>query len=367
MARPSDSRFSWRDFLAVSTADFGPTATLPMLRLRSELMHGVRAFFDARGYWEVDTPLLSADIVVDAWLEPFACAWLPEPTRWQAPTAALRYLQTSPEFAMKRLLAAGADAIYQFGKVFRNGETGRRHNPEFTMIEWYRVGDDHHAQMEVVEALVRSVCAQTRSHQSDTSPASRVDAVLAGPSFVRLTYDDAFAAATGVRPLTATMDELHQLAIGNHLISPPGLPGDDRDGWLNWLLAELIEPHLGRDVPVFLCDYPATQAALATTHRRDDGIEVAHRFELYIDGIEFCNGYHELTDATILRERIIAQSALRAAAGYRPLPQESRLLDAMETGLPESAGVALGFDRLMMFAVGANTIDEVIPFPFERA
>lgn len=338
-----------------------------MLRLRAELMRAVRAFFDARGYWEVDTPLLSAEIVVDAWLEPFACQWLPEPTHWQSTTASIRYLQTSPEFAMKRLLATGADAIYQFGKVFRNGETGRRHNPEFTMIEWYRVGDDHHAQMDVVEALVREVAAHARNQMPHSSRMARVDAVLTGPSFLRVTYDDAFAAVTGVRPLTTEVEALHQLAELKNLKPPPGLHGGDRDGWLNWLLAELIEPQLGRDGPVFLCDYPATQAALAKTHRRDDGIEVAHRFELYLDGVEFCNGYHELTDAAILRERIVAQSAIRAAAGCRPLPQESRLLEAMEAGLPESAGVALGFDRLMMFAVGADTIDDVIPFPFARA
>lgn len=353
-----------QDILVVSMSDFGPTASLSMLRMRAKLMRAVRTFFDTRGYWEVDTPLLSADIVVDAWLEPFACAWLPEATRWQSPLAEMRYLQTSPEFAMKRLLAAGAEAIYQFGKVFRNGECGRRHNPEFTMIEWYRVGDDHYAQMSLVEELVRAICMETRQQQAGSS---RVDAVLSGPSFRRLTYDDAFQTATGVRPLTAPLNELHQLATRNRLTPPPGLLGDDRDGWLNWLLAELVEPNLGRDVPAFVCDYPATQAALAKTHRREDGVEVAHRFELYIDGIEFCNGYHELTDAAILRERIMSQAAIRQAAGVRLLPQASRLLEAMEAGLPESAGVALGFDRLMMFAVGADCIDDVIPFPFARA
>jgi hypothetical protein len=139
--------------------DWSPTASLPMLKLRAMLLRTVREFFDARGYFEVDTPLLSADIVVDAWLEPFVCEWLAEPTCWSAPGTSPRYLQTSPEFAMKRLLAAGADAIYQLGKVFRNGETGGRHNPEFTMVEWYRCGDDHFAQMAVVEELVRDVFA----------------------------------------------------------------------------------------------------------------------------------------------------------------------------------------------------------------
>ncbi len=345
----------------MTRADYKPTASLAVLRWRSEMLRAARTFFDDRGYWEVDTPLLSAEIVVDAWLEPFASAWLPDAAQWRSLNPMLRYLQTSPEFAMKRLLAAGADAIYQLGKVFRNGETGRRHNPEFTMLEWYRVGDDHQSQMEVVEQFVRALLGST------PRACERARAVAAGPPFQRLSYDEAFALHLGVRPLTATDSELRAVALRERLTPPPGLADDDRDGWLNWLLAERIEPQLGRQVPVFLCDFPATQAALAKTHRRPDGIDVAHRFELYIDGIEFCNGYHELTDATILRERIAAQSALRNAAGLRPLPHDSRLLDAMEAGLPESAGVALGFDRLLMLALGTETIDDVIAFPFARA
>lgn len=341
--------------------DFGPTASLPVLRWRAEMLRAARSFFDERRYWEVDTPLLSSEIVIDAWLEPFACAWLPEATQWSSATPQLRFLQTSPEFAMKRLLAGGADAIYQLGKVFRNGETGRRHNPEFTMLEWYRVGDDHHAQMDVTENLVRSMVA------ASSMLCDRARMVLDGPPFLRLAYDDAFAAYANIRALTASLDELHAVAAKHTMISPPGLAADDRDGWLNWLLAELVEPHLGCEIPVFLCDFPATQAALAKTHRRADGVEVAHRFELYIDGVEFCNGYHELTDPAILRERMVEQSRLRSAAGLRPLPHESRLLAAMEAGLPGSAGVALGFDRLLMFLLGTDTIETVIPFPFARA
>jgi lysyl-tRNA synthetase class 2 len=167
--------------------------------------------------------------------------------------------------------------------------------------------------------------------------------------------------------LTASTHDLHSLATRHRLTPPPGLAADDRDGWLNWLLAELVEPRLGFDRPVFLWGYPATQAALAQTSRRDDGVEIAHRFELYLDGVELCNGYHELLDAAVLRERIREQAALRAVAGLRPLPATSRLLDAMDAGLPPSTGVALGFDRLMMLAVGSRTIDDVIPFPFARA
>lgn len=345
----------------MSGGDFGPTATLPVLRWRAEMLRAARSFFDDRGYWEVDTPLLSSEIVIDAWLEPFACAWLPDAAKWPSPSPQLRFLQTSPEFAMKRLLACGADAIYQLGKVFRNGETGRRHNPEFTMLEWYHVGDDHRAQMDVTESFVRAMLT------SSSMICDRARDVANGPPFLRMAYDDAFATYAGIRPLTASMSGLHAVAAKQGMTPPPGLEIDDRDGWLNWLLAELVEPHLGCDTPVFLCDFPATQAALARTHCRADGLEVAHRFELYIDGIELCNGYHELTDPEILRERMVEQSRLRAAAGLRPLPHESRLLAAMEAGLPESAGVALGFDRLLMFALGTDTIDTVIPFPFARA
>jgi lysyl-tRNA synthetase class 2 len=348
----------------MTAASFLPTASLAALQFRARAMQAVRRFFDDRGYWEVDTPLLSADIVVDAWLDPFVAHWTPDPTQWSA-ACSERYLQTSPEFAMKRLLAAGATAIYQLGKVFRNGETGRRHNPEFTMVEWYRVGDDHHAQMRVVEALVRAIW--DTGVGAGTPAAATLRDRLAGPAFAVVEYDTAFARVLGQPVLAAPIETLHEAARSRGLIPPPGLAVDDREGWLNWLLAELVEPELGRVHPEFLCDYPASQAALAKTRVRPDGIAVAERFELYIEGVELCNGYHELTDPAPLRERIVEQCALRAAAGHRPLPTESHLLEAMEHGLPESSGVALGFDRLVMQAWGTDCIDDVIPFPFARA
>ncbi len=348
----------------MTTALFRPTATLAALQFRAHALRNVRQFFDERGYWEVDTPLLSADTVVDAWLDPFVAHWTPEPSQWQHLTDA-RYLQTSPEFAMKRLLTAGAEAIYQLGKVFRNGETGRRHNPEFTMVEWYKVGDDHHAQMRVVEALVRTVWQAAIT--TGTPAAISLQQLLEGPAFAVIDYDSAFARVLGQPVLSAPLEFLHDAARSRDMQPPPGLAGEDRDGWLNWLLAELVEPQLGRTQPEFLCDYPATQAALAKTRRRPDGIEVAERFELYVHGVELCNGYHELTDPAPLRQRIVEQNALRSAAGLRPLPADSFLLQAMEHGLPESSGVALGIDRLVMLAWGTDTIDDVIPFPFARA
>ncbi|MFH1264304.1 MAG: EF-P lysine aminoacylase EpmA [Planctomycetota bacterium] len=376
-------------------ADFLPAASLEMLRLRAELLAEVRRFFDARGFWEVETPLLSHDVVVDAWLEPFT-------TRWTAGGPAARddsactgtdglFLQTSPEFGMKRLLCAGATAIYQITRAMRNGEFGRYHNPEFTMIEWYRVGETHHGQMELAEELVAAVieraagCGRSPDRATETdrrSPSSSGDLLsqnrrghrpapnVALPTrcerpFDRLTYDEAFERYAGTKVLKLSTPQLADVARSRGIEPPPGLPADDRDGWLNLLLAELVEPHLGRERGQFLYDYPASQAALARI--RDDDPPVAERFELYLDGIEICNGYHELTDARELRERMRTQAAIREKEGRRRLPQRSRLLDAMEAGLPDCAGVALGFDRLVMYAVGARSLAEVIAFPFDRA
>lgn len=350
--------------------DYLPTASLQTLRDRAALVAGIRRFFEAAGYFEVETPILSADVTVDAWLEPFVAEYVAEPRQWQRGGQA-RYLQTSPEFAMKRLLAAGATAIFQLGKVFRNGECGQRHNPEFTMLEWYRVGDDHHDQMQFTESLVVAVFDEARCLLAERSPGgdrSLADRVADSRGFERLTYDAAFERHAGRRVLDASTPSLFELAADRGLVSPPGLDPDDRDGCLNWLLAELVEPHLGRERPTFLYDYPASQAALARTSIASTGSPaVAERFELYIDGVELCNGYHELTDAAVLRMRIQEQLQVRAAAGLRPLPADSRLLAAMDAGIPASSGNALGVDRLVMLALGARCVADVIAFPFDRA
>lgn len=354
----------------MNSPDYLPTASLKMLRQRAALLAVIRRVFDEAGYFEVETPILSSDIVVDAWLDPFVADFLPSPTDWSTGGKPL-YLQTSPEFAMKRLLAAGAKAIYQLGKVFRNGEVGQRHNPEFTMLEWYRVGDDHHAQMRFTESLVRRVfeAAETlRDVELKATPCASAKPRLGSQEFERLTYDAAFERHAGQRVLDASLESLATLASRYGLVPPPGLEADDRDGWLNWLLAELVEPHLGRDRPTFLFNYPASQAALARVSvGATAAVAVAERFELYIDGVELCNGYHELTDPIALRQRIHEQALLRNAAGFRPLPAESRLLAAMEAGLPASSGNALGVDRLIMLALDAKSLSEVIAFPFDRA
>ena len=343
-----------------------PTASISVLRHRARLLKVIRDFFDQEGFFEVETPLLSADTVVDAWLEPFVTDWLPLGSDWRRGGTA-RYLQTSPEFAMKRLIAAGAGAIYQLGKVFRNGEFGQRHNPEFTMLEWYRQGDDLQALMTTTQQLVQKVVSAAAT-LPDFAPTpastSLLTRVLDLRGFEQTTYQAAFFSRTGCDVLRCSMSEIRSIASDKGLVPPASLERDDRDGWLNFLLAELIEPDLGRTRPIFLVDYPASQAALARLS--EDGL-TARRFELYIDGVELCNGYDELTQAVTLRERIREQAQMREEAGLRPLPMDSHLLSIMEQGLPACSGNALGVDRLIMLTLGLNSISQVIPFPFDIA
>ncbi len=331
-----------------------------MLQRRASLLHWTREFFRARGYWEVETPLLSREVCIDAWIEPFAVE-VPDSTD---PNQCRRmYLQTSPEFAMKRLLAAGADAIFQITRSFRAGERGHHHNPEFTIVEWYRVGDSYTQQMSLVEELVRGFF--TAAANTGPAPSVRPRHSLPDGVFLRLSYEEAFRAAMGRGVLDAGVEDLCRLAAERGVQAPASLGPDDRDGWLNLLLQECVEPLLATRGAVFLHDYPASQAALARV--RTDNPPVAERFELYIHGVELCNGYQELTDPRELRERMQHQSRLRAESGLPPLPVESRLLAAMEAGLPESAGVALGFDRLLMTACGGGTLNDVLSFPESRA
>jgi len=325
--------------------DHLPTANLELLRQRAALLRRVRTFFDGRGFLEVETPLLSHDTVVDRHLDPFVTRHMPDPTRPGQGTEL--FLQTSPEFGMKRLLAAGAGPIYQITRSFRNGERGPLHNSEFTILEWYRPGDDYQQGIQLLGDLA-----------SELSGVKTLDT---------LTYDQVFQTHYQLAPHTATLEQLHAAAHQAGLVAPVSL-GTDRDGWLDFLLTERIQPSLGQAAPLILCDYPASQAALAQT-RFDTalGCDVAERFELYWRGIELANGYHELLDPAVLRARNGANNALRASDGKPTLPDESRLLAAMDAGLPACSGCALGLDRLLMILAGAETIDQVLAFPLERA
>ena len=323
--------------------DFRPTAGWPALRLRAELLKRTREFFDSRGFLEVETPILSADVVVDRHLDPFATVLCDDPRR---PEVGRRlWLQTSPEFHMKRLLAAGGEAIYQITRAFRNGERGDRHNPEFTIVEWYCISDDYAAGMKRLSDLA--------------------DTLLGRGAAQSITYSEAFRRYAGVDPHRDPIDELIATAKQANLDIPESMPRNDRDAWLDLLLVECVEPQLGRTRPEIMHDYPPSQAALAVV--RPDDPPVAERFELYVDGLELANGYHELLDPDVLRQRNRENNRLRQLDGKPALPEESRLLDAMEAGLPRSTGVALGFDRVVMLASGAVNIDDILSFPIERA
>ncbi|MEZ6055563.1 MAG: EF-P lysine aminoacylase EpmA [Planctomycetaceae bacterium] len=346
-----------------SPADWRPTASFETLRARAEVLDAIRRTFRQAGYLEVETPLLSQDVCVDAWLEPFVLETGLSPisdisTHSNSSADSFKpelYLQTSPEFAMKRLLAAGAEAIFQIARCFRRDEFSPRHNPEFTMIEWYRTGDTFQRQMDFVEQLVRSIGLLPLVQ----APPRRL------PAVVRMTYDEAFEQFVGQPILGSPQSDLVALAKRHGVVVPQSLESDDRDGWLNLLLAEVIEPQLLQTGPLFIYGFPPSQAALARVSQC--AVPTAERFELYLYGIEICNGYQELTDPVEFRRRMADQNARRREEGLRELREESRLLDAMQAGFPDSSGVALGFDRLLMWRLGLTNIEEVIPFPSPRA
>ncbi len=328
-----------------------PTCEQWMLQLRAALLTATRSFFNERGYLEVETPLLSHDIVVDAHLEPFCFSddGHSEPL----------FLQTSPEAGMKRLLAAGSGSIFQITRSFRKAEQGSRHNPEFTMLEWYGVDTTYHDQMQLTEELVRHCAAVVQRWPKVIERKTLTDA-----TFDKLAYDAAFPQAeTGI--LNLKLAELQSLVAEHTTLQDSAFHIDDRDDLLNILLAECVELNLGKPQPQFLCDYPLSQAALAEKNVADE--RTACRFELYIGGLEICNGYQELTDSEELQRRDIQQNTNRTAHRSGCLPGAKHLLAAMQSGLPPCSGVALGFDRLIMSLTGLHDICQVIPFPADRA
>lgn len=318
-----------------------PAASPAVLRLRATLKDRIRAYFAQTHALEVDTPALSAATPTDPHIEPLA-TWLAA-----APDRPY-FLHSSPEFPMKRLLAAGVGDCWQLARVFRDGERGRFHNPEFDLVEWYRVGADHHALMDDVEALLSALLPHRM-----TAPARR------------LRYRDAFELHAGVDPLSADAAQLRRAARDGGLEPVPGLAEDDRVAWLDRLLSGLVAPALPKDGPTFLYDWPADQSALARLEPSDP--HVARRFELYWGELELANGFHELADADEQRGRFEADQARRASAGQAQRPVDEHLLGALEAGLPDCAGVALGFDRLVMIAAGVDHIDQALSFPLEDA
>lgn len=312
-------------------SDWKPSALPAALRARAELYRQMRAFFAARNYLEVDPPLLGRGGTTDPAIESFR-------TRYSSEEY---YLQTSPEFFMKRMLAAGSGPIYGICKVFRQGEEGRHHNPEFTMLEWYRPGfNDHDLMAEVGELL----------------------GGILGASIEKKSYRRVFQEELNLDPHLATLDQLKACA-GEHL--SVGWDDDNPDVWLDLLFSHLIQPTLNEAI-TFVYDYPASQAALAKIAQDALGQNVARRFEVFYGGVELANGYWELTDAAEQARRFAADNHYRRAARLPVVQADTKLVDALQSGMPDCAGVALGVDRLLMLITAADRLDQVIAFPWSR-
>jgi elongation factor P--(R)-beta-lysine ligase len=316
-----------------------PTATLASLKLRAELLGRARSFFAERHVMEVDTPALGRHAVTDVNIHSAQVA-LPG-------SRATLFLHSSPEYAMKRLLAAGSGDIYQIAHVFRGEESSRLHNAEFTLIEWYRCGFPMSRLMQEVAELSTALLGQ-----------------MAAEPFIELSYSQAFQHTLGCEPLTTSEPQLRSLAI-EHRLDAPLAARCSRDELLDWLMGSAVGPRLGSDRLCFVHRYPLSQAALARVD--PDDARVALRFELYFRGIELANGFEELAEPAEQRARFEADRLERARRGLPQHAIDQELLDALAAGLPPVSGVALGFDRLLMLRLSASQISEVLPFPLDRA
>ncbi|WMQ74509.1 MAG: Elongation factor P--(R)-beta-lysine ligase [Sodalis sp.] len=317
-----------------------PSAPITNLLKRAAIVSQIRRFFSDRGLLEVETPAMSQATVTDIHLVPFQ-------TRFVGPGVAggmPLYLMTSPEYHMKRLLAAGSGPIFQLCRSFRNEEAGRYHNPEFTMLEWYRPHCDMYHLMNEVDDLLQQI--------------------LDCDSTEMLSYQQAFTRHVGIDPLSADNEQLHE-AVVKWDLGEATSADDDRDTLLQLLFAMVVEPNVGRDKPAFVYNFPASQAALAEISTEDH--RVADRFEVYFKGIELANGFRELTDAHEQRQRFERDNRKRVAMSLAKQPIDENLLAALAQGMPECSGVALGVDRLLMLALKAERLSDVIAFSVERA
>lgn len=317
-------------------ADWKPSASLENLRRRAQILAAIRHFFSQRGVLEVETPLLSLTTATDPHLDSIQAGPV------FAGEAREFFLQTSPEFPMKKLLAAGSGSIFQLGKAFRRNERSRRHNPEFTMLEWYRIGFDEHALMDEIDQLLAATLGRGKPR--------------------RVTYRQLFQTHLGLDPHSCSSDDLRAAARRHVQFDDTGYRRDD---YLHLLLAQVIEPALTGDC--YVHDFPAAMAALAQIQVDQQGTRIARRFELFMDGMEIANGYLELSDPAEQRARFEQDLRLRREMKREPLPLDESLVAALAAGLPACAGVALGVDRLVMIATGARCIDEVVSFTLDRS
>lgn len=316
-----------------------PNCGLTQLQLRAQLLNVTRAFFAERGVLEVETPLLGTTTTTDPQLAFFA-------TQYQfADANQTLFLQTSPEFAMKRLLAAGSGSIYQICKAFRNGENGRLHHPEFTLLEWYRVGFDLSQLMAEVAALFKLWFGATLN-------------------VTTLSYAEVFRHYTGLDALNFDVDSYQTYALKQQLIDALRLCGIEHRLWLDFLFSHCIQPQLGTQGLVMVYGYPACQAALAKLNAQDP--RVAERVEVFMQGLELGNGFFELDDALEQAQRFTQEQQQRQQLGLSPVAQDSKLLAALNSGLPACAGIAIGLDRVLMLRAGGKHIAEVLSFAYPR-
>lgn len=319
-----------------------PSTSNKTLIERAQMLKNIRAFFDARAVLEVETPLLSHYATTDPHLDSLS-------TRFREQSC---YLNTSPEYAMKRLLAGNPQAIYQICKAFRDDELGSHHNPEFTLLEWYRPGYDMSQLMAELVELIETIFKD-----------SNIDA-----GFERLSYQQAFENVTGFNPHHVTSAACYQYAVNNNVEIPQGLTAaDDVDDWLDWLLTQRVLPAFKKNSFTFLYDYPASQCALARVENNAEQVAVAKRFELFFADVELANGFFELTDADEQRHRFQQENRRRQHAGKAVVPVDENFIAALAHGLPQCAGVAVGLDRLLMVLLSSANIDQVLSFSWPRA
>lgn len=313
-----------------------------MLVARAQLLADIRAFFQEKGVIEVETPICSASASTDPALASFQTSYT-GPGQAQGKQL---YLHTSPEFPMKRLLAANSGPIYQICKVFRDEELGRFHNPEFTLLEWYRPGYDQHQLMDEVAELINRLLPESLPVE-------------------RISYRDLFEKRLGIDPHYANSEQLREQAVRLGVQGAESMNLQSADGWLDLLMSHHIESDLGKGSICFVYDYPASQASLAKVKEGDPPL--AERFELYMDGVELANGFHELADANEQRSRFLSDLERRREIGIKQVPMDENLLSALESGIPDCSGVALGIDRLLMRLTGADHIRKVLAFPLDLA
>ncbi len=321
-------------------SNYKSTLSIDNAKKRADLIHRIRSFFHARNILEVETPIVSRASGLDPYIDVYCSEHGIDGS--QAPKENV-FLSTSPEFFMKRMLASGYPSIFQLCKAFRNGEVGNIHNPEFTILEWYRI------DMSFKELIQETV--------------DLVNALKDFGEHSVITYTEAFEKYVSVNPFDLTIEKCKILCAHKNI---PQIDSDSMDEWLIYVLSQCIEPYLGAEGPEVLSEYPASQAALAQTFINDSGNEVAKRFELYINGVELCNGYEELTDPVEQRRRFDADSESRKNMQKEPLMRDRLFLDALESGLPACSGVAVGVDRLIMLTMGEKDLSKVLSFPFDR-